>query len=68
MQQEFDALKIALLQDDDAAGQAAVIAVLGSALLLFERAVVALERIADNGERVEISGQPVDPFLRPGDQ
>lgn len=48
MQQEFDALKIALMQDDDAAGQAAAIAVLGSALLLFERAVVALERIADN--------------------
>ena len=68
MQNEIDALKIALLQDDDAAGQAAAIAVLGSALLLFERAVVALERIADNGERAEISGSPVAPFLRPGDQ
>lgn len=57
MQQEIDALKIALLQNDDEAGQAAAIAVLASALLLFERGVLALEAIAANGA-VEISGEP----------
>lgn len=46
MQQEIDALKIALLQNDDEAGQAAAINVLGAALLLFERGVQALETIA----------------------
>lgn len=46
MQQEIDALKIALLQDEDEAGQAAAINVLGAALLLFERGVQALETIA----------------------
>lgn len=46
MQQEIDALKIALLQDDDEAGQVAAINVLGAALLLFERGVQALETIA----------------------
>lgn len=45
MQQEIDALKIALLQDDEA-GQVAAINVLGAALLLFERGVQALETIA----------------------
>lgn len=46
MQQEIDALKIALLQDDDKAGAAAAVNVLGASLLLFERGVRALETIA----------------------
>lgn len=46
MQQEIDALKVALLQQNDEAGQAAAIAVLGAALLLFERGVQALETLA----------------------
>lgn len=50
MQQEIDALKIALLQDEDGAGQAAAINVLGAALLLFERGVQALETIASTVE------------------
>lgn len=51
MQKELEALKIALLQNDDAAGQAAAVAVLCSAAPLFERAVCALERLADAAER-----------------
>lgn len=46
MQQEIDALKIALLQDNDEAGQAAAVALLGAFALLFERGVQALETIA----------------------
>ena len=46
MQQEIDALKIALLQGDDEAGQAAAIAALGAFALLFERGVQALETLA----------------------
>lgn len=46
MQQEIDALKMALLQDDSEAGAAAAVAVLGAFALLFERGVQALETIA----------------------
>lgn len=46
MRQEIDALKIALLQGDDEAGQAAAIAALGAFALLFERGVQALETMA----------------------
>lgn len=50
MQQEIDALKMALLQDDSEAGAAAAVAVLGAFALLFERGVCALERLADAAE------------------
>ena len=46
MQQEIDALKIAFLQGDDEAGQAAAVAMLGAFALLFERGVKALETLA----------------------
>lgn len=48
MEQQLEALKIALLQDDDKAGQAAAVAVLCSVALLLDRGVRALETIALN--------------------
>lgn len=51
MKTEIEALKIALLQDDDEAGRAAAVAVLCELALLVERAVVALEAIAHNSSQ-----------------
>lgn len=48
MQQEIDALKIAVLQGDEDTTSLAALNLLGATLLLFERAVVALEAIALN--------------------